>query len=123
MSEPKVVPYDANGTCLPSVRDADPPHPVRTSGWTPSPLPADVAAPAPVRAPYRVLAGLLAAMFMAFPVFAVDQSLYVRAVFFLGGVVFGGLALLPGGRVDRFVPRPKPSGRLWLPPSFHDARD
>lgn len=118
-----MVLYDAQGAPLPSIRDADPPHPARTSQWTPSPVPADVAAPAPVRAPYRALAGMLAAVFMAFTVFAMDQSLYARAVFFLGGVVFGGLALLPGGRLDRLVPRRKPSGRLWLPPSFHDERD
>jgi len=108
---------------LPSVRDPDPPHPVRTSRWTASPLPADpAAAPAPVRAPFRVFAGLLAAMSMAVPLFA-DESLYVRAVFFLGGVVFGALALLPGGRLDQLVARRKPSGRLWLPPSFDDERN
>ncbi|HET7464665.1 MAG TPA: hypothetical protein VFJ82_25710 [Longimicrobium sp.] len=106
---------------LPSVRgEGEPPMPRRTSKWNPPTL--DVASERViVRGPIRALAGLLAGVFMLMAMFAPEASLYVRTVFFLGGAVFGGIALYPGGKLNRLLPQ-RVRADLWLPASVHDDR-
>ena len=66
-----------------------------------------------VRGPFRAMSVLLALLFMLMAMVpAVDTSLSMRIISFLGGVVFGAIALVPAGDVRRMLPRISTAPRL-----------
>jgi hypothetical protein len=75
-----------------------------------------------VRLPFRVMSGLIALMFMLLTMLPFDEmTLFVRVAGFLGGVVFGGIALVPAGDVRRIVPRISTAPRLPVAGGDADA--
>lgn len=75
-----------------------------------------------VRLPFRVLSALIALASMLLAMEMDDQaSLFVRITFFLCGMVFGGVALVPDGDLRRMVPRFSSHARLPAPGDDTDA--
>lgn len=69
-----------------------------------------------VRLPFRVMSGPIALLFMLLAILpAGDMSLFERVASFLGGVVFGAIALVPAGDLKRMVPRISTAPRLSAP--------
>ncbi|HSU14897.1 hypothetical protein [Longimicrobium sp.] len=70
----------------------------------------------PVRLPFRVMSAVVALVFMLPAMIPInDLQLFERIAFFLGGMVFGGIALVPGGDLKRMVPRFSSHPRLPAP--------
>ncbi|HEU4562485.1 MAG TPA: hypothetical protein VFS20_31940 [Longimicrobium sp.] len=73
-------------------------------------------APSTIRLPFRVMSGLLALLCMLMGMVPeVDASLSMRITSFLGGVVFGAVALVPDGDLRRLLPRISTAPRLPAP--------
>lgn len=75
-----------------------------------------------VRLPFRVMSGLIALASMILAM-ALDDggSLLVRITYFLVGMIFGGIALVPGGDLRRILPRLSTAPRLPAPGGDADA--
>lgn len=66
-----------------------------------------------VRLPFRVMSGLIALSCMLLAIFPVDgMTLFVRLTWFVVGVVFGGIALVPAGDLERMIPPISTAPRL-----------
>jgi hypothetical protein len=66
-----------------------------------------------VRLPFRVVSGAIALLCMLLAMLPFDEvPLFVRIASFLGGAVFGGIALVPAGDLKRIVPPISTSPRL-----------
>ena len=75
-----------------------------------------------VRLPFRVMSGSIALICMLLAMLPFDEvTLFVRVAAFLGGVVFGGIALVPAGDLTRMVPRISTAPRLSAPDGDADA--
>ncbi len=75
-----------------------------------------------VRGPFRAMSALIALLFMWMAMVpAVDMSLSMRIMSFLGGVVFGAITLVPAGDVRRMLPRISTAPPLPAPGGDADA--
>ncbi|HEX9937957.1 MAG TPA: hypothetical protein VGB15_12575 [Longimicrobium sp.] len=75
-----------------------------------------------VRLPFRVMSGLIALSCMLLAIFPLDAAtLFVRLTWFVVGVVFGAIALVPAGDLDRIIPRISTAPRLPAPGGDADA--
>ena len=75
-----------------------------------------------VRLPFRVMSGLIALSCVLPAIFPVDgMTLFVRLTWFVVGVVFGAIALVPAGDLDRIIPPISTALRLPAPGGDADA--
>lgn len=66
-----------------------------------------------IRLPFRVMSAVVALLFMFLAMLPAEEiGLFERIASFLGGVVFGAIALVPDGDLTRMIPRISTAPRL-----------